>query len=83
MFDRAKFGMRLRELRKQKRISQAELGELLGVTPTQVGDMERGNSTTSMARLYELCVYFAVCSDYLLGLTDDPALRAPGEPEQK
>lgn len=70
MLDKKIFGSRLRELRKQKNISQAELGQLLGVTSTQIGDMERGNSTTSMPRLYELCQYFGVSSDYLMGLTD-------------
>ncbi|MBD5150503.1 MAG: helix-turn-helix transcriptional regulator [Oscillibacter sp.] len=56
-------------------MSQGELGRLLGVTATQIGDMERGNSTTSMPRLYQLCQYFEVSSDYLMGLTDDPSPR--------
>lgn len=72
MFNNELFGQRLRELRKRKKISQAQLGEFLGVTATQVGDMERGNSTTSLARLYQLCMFFDVSSDYLLGLSDDP-----------
>ena len=72
MFDRGLFGSRLRNLRKAAGMKQHELAALIGVTPTQVGDMERGNSTTSMARLYQLCEYFHVSADYLLGLTDDP-----------
>ena len=72
MFDKKTFGSRLRELRRQKNISQAALGQMLGITSTQVGDMERGNSTTSMPRLYVLCQYFEVSSDYLMGLADDP-----------
>lgn len=71
MLNKKIFGSRLRELRKQKNISQTELGQMLGVTSTQIGDMERGNSTTSMPRLYELCQYFEVSADYLMGLTDD------------
>ena len=50
----------------------ATLANLLEVTTTQVSDMERGNTTTSMARLYQLCEYFNVSADYLLGFTDDP-----------
>ena len=73
MLNKKIFGSRLRELRKQKNISQTELGQMLGVTSTQIGDMERGNSTTSMPRLYELCQYFEVSADYLMGLTDDSA----------
>ena len=73
MFDPKIFGTRLRKLRRDREISQGKLGQLLGVTATQIGDMERGNTTTSMARLYQLAQYFEVSSDYLLGLTDDPA----------
>ena len=72
MLDKKIFGSRLRELRKQKNISQTTLGSLLGVTATQIGDMEKGDSATSMTRLYELCQYFEVSSDYFMGLTDDP-----------
>ena len=81
MLDKKIFGSRLRELRRQKNLSQTELGRLIGVTSTQVGDMERGNSTTSMPRLYELCRYFGVSSDYLMGLTDDPAPYPTGRPK--
>ena len=73
MFDRNIFGTRLRELRKAAGMKQHELAKLIDITPTQVGDMERGNTTTSMARLYQLCEHFNVSSDYLLGLTDDPS----------
>lgn len=81
MFRKELFGQRLRTLRKQKKISQTALGELLGVTATQIGDMERGSTTTSMSRLYQLCTFFAVSSDYLLGLTDNPA-PPPDAPSQ-
>lgn len=73
MFEREIFGQRLLALRKAKKVTQTEIANLLGVTPTQIGDMEHGKTTTSMARLYQLCVYFGVTADYLLGLSDDPA----------
>ena len=72
MFDKELFGSRLRKLRKAAGMKQPELASLLDITPTQVSDMERGHTTTSMARLYQLCEYFHVSADYLLGLTDDP-----------
>lgn len=75
MFDRELFGRRLYELRKKKKVSQTELGELLGVSGTQISDIEHGSTTTSMARLYQLCEYFQVSSDYLLGLSDDPGAK--------
>ena len=72
MFEREIFGQRLLALRKAKGVTQTEIATLLGVTPTQIGDMEHGKTTTSMARLYQLCQYFHVSADYLLGLSDDP-----------
>lgn len=72
MFDKELFGSRLRKLRKAAGMKQPELASLLDITPTQVSDMERGHTTTSMARLYQLCEYFHVSADYLLGLTDNP-----------
>ena len=72
MFDKEFFGSRLRKLRKAAGMKQPELASLLDITPTQVSDMERGHTTTSMARLYQLCEYFHVSADYLLGLTDNP-----------
>ena len=71
MFYKELFGDRLRELRKAAGMKQQELANLLEVTTTKVSDMERGNTTTSMARLYQLCEYFNVSADYLLGLTDE------------
>lgn len=70
MFEKEVFGQRLRLLRKEKNVTQTEIGDLLGITQTQVGDMERGNSATSMARLWLLCEYFHVSADYFLGRSD-------------
>ena len=71
MFQRNIFGQRLKALRKAKKESQSNLAELLGVSANQVSEMERGRKTTSFERLALLCEHFNVCSDYLLGLTDE------------
>lgn len=72
MFDPTIFGQRLFQLRKEKGVTQTALGSLLGVTPTQIGDMEKGKSATTLPRLYMLCDYFGVSADYLLGRSDRP-----------
>ena len=72
MFQKEIFGQRLLDLRKKVGATQGDLSELLGVTKTQISDMERGKTTTTMARLYQLCDYFNVSADYLLGRTDEP-----------
>lgn len=75
MFDIKIFGERLRAAREQKGISQKSVAELLGVTRTQVSDIENGKTGTSMARLVTLAEFYHVSTDYLLGITDDPAWR--------
>lgn len=70
MFQIEKFAERLLELRSEKKISQKIIADLLGVTPTQVSDMEHGNSGTTLERLVILSEYYHVSTDYLLGLKD-------------
>lgn len=77
MSDTNLLGRRLFELRKKKGVSQTELGQFLGVSATQIGDIEHGHSATTLQRLIQLCTYFDVSSDYLLGLTDDMRPRTP------
>ena len=75
MFDIKIFGDRLRAAREQKGISQKSVAELLGVTRTQISDIENGKTGTSMARLVTLAEFYHVSTDYLLGITDDPVWR--------
>lgn len=72
MLNRELFGQRVKLLRLQKGMSQASLAQILGVTPTQVSDMEKGKTTTSLDRLVILCQTLDTSSDYLLGLRDTP-----------
>ena len=53
-------------------MSQVSLAQILGVTPTQVSDMEKGKTSTSLDRLVILCQTLDVSADYLLGLRDTP-----------
>ena len=75
MFQKELFGQRLLELREKNASSQKAVADILGVTRTQVSDMENGKSGTNLERLYQLCEYYKVSADYLLGITDDPAWR--------
>lgn len=75
MLDKKLFGNRLLELREQKGLSQKAIAELLDVTRTQVSDIENGKSGTNLDRFYQLCEFYQVSADYLLGITDDPTWR--------
>lgn len=75
MFQKELFGARILALREQKKLSQQAVADMLGVTRTQISDIENGKSGTNLDRFYQLCQYYRVSADYLLGLTDDPTWR--------
>ncbi|PQD95777.1 transcriptional regulator [Pradoshia eiseniae] len=68
------FGSRLKELRKEKRLSQEELGTIIGVAQSTLGSYERETREPSIEGLLQLAHYFEVSVDYLLGNSD---LREP------
>jgi transcriptional regulator with XRE-family HTH domain len=68
------FAQRLRELRKNKNLSQTELGQLAGLHYTHIGRFERGASRPSGDTLMRLADALGVTSDYLLdGATHEAA----------
>lgn len=75
MFDIHVFSLRLKELRTAKGLSQQALADILGVTKTQISDMERSKVTTSLERLVMLADVLDVSTDYLLGRSDVPERR--------
>lgn len=72
MFLKNIFADRIKSLRKAKKVTQSDISELLGVTKTQVSDLENGKTTTSIERLCTLADYFDVSLDYLVGRSNDP-----------
>jgi transcriptional regulator with XRE-family HTH domain len=74
-FEKATFAERLKALRKERGVSQRVLSEGLGVTITQISDLENGKTTTSIERLVALGDYFDVSLDYLTGRTDKPEVN--------
>ena len=67
-----KFAERVKELRIKQRMSQKELGDILGLTAKPVSTMESGLRTTTFEKLVLLAKFFDVSTDYLLGLKDEP-----------
>jgi transcriptional regulator with XRE-family HTH domain len=51
----AHIGARMRENRLAINMSQADLGEILGVTFQQIQKYESGRNRVSAARLFEIC----------------------------
>ena len=70
------FGEKIRWLREDKGITQTELGKEVHMTQRKISYMECDRYEPSLTDIIELCVFFRVSADYLLGLTDDdPFLR--------
>lgn len=59
-------GERIKELRKQKKISQAELAKNINVSAGNVGDWERGKAKPGADAIISLIQYFSVSADWLL-----------------
>ena len=66
------FAIRVKELRKQRRLSQTELGDVLGLTHKSISTIESGVRGTTIEKLILLAKFFDVSTDYLLGLKDEP-----------
>lgn len=68
------FAERLRELRRQKDLSQSDLGERVGLHFTHISRYERGLSRPTADTLKRLADALGVSGDYLLeGATDEAA----------
>ena len=73
------FPGRLRALRKQKDLSQSELGELVDLHYTHIGRYERGTSNPSADALRRLADALGVSTDYLMAGTTEEAAKASFE----
>ncbi|WP_212953462.1 helix-turn-helix domain-containing protein [Shouchella tritolerans] len=58
---------RLRALRKERQLTQEQLGELINVTKVSISGYENGNRTPDTDTLRRLADVFGVSTDYLLG----------------
>ncbi|CDL87602.1 helix-turn-helix domain-containing protein [Xenorhabdus cabanillasii] len=70
------FAQRLRELRRQKGLSQSELGKLAELHYTHIGRFERGTSRPGSDTLKRLADVLDVTSDYLLEGAETEAAKA-------
>lgn len=59
-------GYKIKELRKKKRLTQAELGKIIGVSQTAITAWENDKTLPSREYLAKMARYFNVTSDYLL-----------------
>ncbi len=61
---------RIKELRAEKGLSQAQLGREIGTSQKAVDFWERGVHEPKASYIVAMCDYFEVSADYLLGRRD-------------
>jgi len=59
---------RIRELRLQKNLTQAQVAERLGITKNAVNSWEKSASSPTLKNIAELAGILGVSTDYLLGV---------------
>lgn len=64
-------GQKIRDLRKQRKMSQTELANILHVSQQTVTAWETGKAEPSSSAVANLADYFNVTTDYLLGRPEE------------
>lgn len=63
---------RLRALREDRDLTQAEIGKLLDKSQQGYNHIEAGRAELKIEDLAKLCRYYEVSADYIVGLVDEP-----------
>lgn len=64
------YAQKIRNLREDHDMTQAQIALLLGTTKNQVGKYERGEQDMNIKHLITLCNFYNVSADYILGLPE-------------
>ena len=63
---------RLKEFRKEKKLTQEKLAKELNMARSALANYERGRNVIATPFLYQICKKYNISADYLLGKIDDP-----------
>lgn len=66
------YAQRLRDLREDRDLSQADIAEMLGTSQSYYAQYENGKRELPFARAIQLSRFYNVSLDYLAGLTNTP-----------
>ena len=73
---------KIKFLREQKKMTQADLAKKLGITRSSVNAWELGISVPSTQYIIELSYLFGVSTDYLLGIAANSTISIEGLSEK-
>ena len=62
---------RLRDLREDHDLTQAELGKVLNKSQQGYNHIEAGRAELKIEDLIKLCQFYHLSADYIIGLTDN------------
>ena len=65
-------GKRLKEFRKENKLTQEKLAKFLNTTHTNLVGYEKGSYVIATPYLYMICKKYSISADYLLGKIDKP-----------
>ena len=71
-FDVKIVGKRLKEWRKENKITQDKLAKMLNTNKSVICNYEKGRYLIATPFLYQICHQYGVSADYLLGRIDKP-----------
>ena len=71
-----KIGAHLAQLRKQQKLSQGQLANLLGITPQAISKWERGKSMPAFSLLPRVCEILGTTPDTLFQLAQGETKEA-------
>lgn len=72
------FGLRLKELRTIKRMTQKQVADRLNLSVSAISGYENNTKTPSLEALVDLARLYNVSTDYLLGVDNRPMLYLDG-----
>lgn len=64
-------GEKIKYLREERNLTQAALGKVLNMTQRKISYIENNRYEPSIEDIREICMFFRVSADYLLGLPRD------------
>ena len=66
------FNERIKKLRKERNLSQSEVGKKIGLSQKQISHLEVNRNEPDINTICKYCIYFNITADYILGLIDEP-----------
>lgn len=65
------YRQRIRDVREDRDLTQAQVGQVLGLSQQGYNHIENGRAELKIQDLIKLCRFYGLSADYLIALSDD------------